>query len=65
MEMLMRAASAHELAMAFRLVFLAGALVVAFGLAFTIALEERPLRGPSNPNAGEPTAPATPIPDLH
>jgi EmrB/QacA subfamily drug resistance transporter len=65
METLMRAASAHELAMAFRLVFLAGALIVSFGLAFVIALEERPLRGPTNPNAGEPTAPATPIPDLH
>jgi hypothetical protein len=34
-------------------------------MAFTIALEERPLKGPSNPNAGEPTGPATPIPDLH
>jgi MFS family permease len=65
METLMRAASAHELAMAFRFVFIACALVVAFGMAFTIALEERPLKGPSNPNAGEPTGPATPIPDLH
>jgi EmrB/QacA subfamily drug resistance transporter len=65
METLMRAASAHELATAFRFVFVACALVVAFAMAFTIALEERPLKGPSNPNAGEPTAPATPIPDLH
>ncbi|HEX3442734.1 MAG TPA: MDR family MFS transporter [Pseudolabrys sp.] len=65
METLMRAASAHELANAFRFVFIACALVVAFGMAFTIALEERPLKGPSNPNAGEPTGPATPIPDLH
>jgi EmrB/QacA subfamily drug resistance transporter len=65
METLMRAASSHDLATAFRFVFLAGALVVSFAMAFTIALEERPLRGPTNPNAGEPTAPATPIPDLH
>jgi EmrB/QacA subfamily drug resistance transporter len=65
METLMRAASAHELAVAFRFVFIACALVVAFAMAFTIALEERPLKGPSNPNAGEPTAPATPIPDMH
>jgi MFS family permease len=65
MEMLMRSASANELAIAFRFVFIACALVVAFGMAFTIALEERPLKGPSNPNAGEPTGPATPIPDLH
>jgi EmrB/QacA subfamily drug resistance transporter len=66
MERLMRAASANELAMAFRFVFIACALVVAFGMAFTIALEERPLKGPPNPNAGEPTGPATPIPiDLH
>jgi EmrB/QacA subfamily drug resistance transporter len=61
-EMLARAASANELSYAFRFVFLACALVLAFGMAFLIALEERPLKGPSTPAAGAPTAPATPIP---
>ena len=64
MEMLARAASAHELSFAFRFVFLACALVLAFGMAFLIALEERPLKGPTTPSpaATAPTAPATPIP---
>jgi EmrB/QacA subfamily drug resistance transporter len=63
-EMLARAASAGELSYAFRFVFLACALVLAFGMAFLIALEERPLKGPTAPSAGAtaPTAPATPIP---
>jgi EmrB/QacA subfamily drug resistance transporter len=63
-EMLARAASAHELAYAFRFVFLACALVLAFGMSFLIAMEERPLKGPTTPSAGAtaPTAPATPIP---
>ena len=63
-EMLARAASAHELSFAFRFVFLACALVLAFGMAFLIAMEERPLKGPTTPSAGAtaPTAPATPIP---
>ena len=63
-EMLARAASATELSYAFRFVFLACALVLAFGMAFLIALEERPLKGPTTPSAGAtaPTAPATPIP---
>jgi len=63
-EMLARAASAPELAFAFRFVFLACALVLAFAMAFVIAMEERPLRGPAkhSPEAGAPTAPATPIP---
>jgi hypothetical protein len=40
------------------------ALVVAFGMAFLIAIEERALKGPAthSPAAGAPTAPATPIP---
>jgi hypothetical protein len=63
-EMLARAASAHELAIAFRFVFMACALVLAFSMAFVIAMEERPLKGPAthSPAAGAPTAPATPIP---
>jgi len=63
-EMLARSASAHELSVAFRFVFLACGLVLTFGMAFLISLEERPLKGPSTPSAGAtaPTAPATPIP---
>ncbi len=63
-EMLARAASAHELSFAFRFVFLACALVLSFGMAFLISLEERPLRGPAlhSPEAGAPSGPATPIP---
>lgn len=63
-EMLARTASAPELAYAFRFVFLACALVLSFGMAFLISMEERPLKGPSAPSqaATAPTAPATPIP---
>jgi hypothetical protein len=45
-------------------VFLACALVIGFGMAFLIAMEERVLRGPTrhSPEAGAPTAPGTPIP---
>jgi MFS family permease len=63
-EMLVRAASADVVAHAFRFVFLAGALVLGFGMAFLIAMEEVPLRGPGPSAAAEaPTAAATPIPD--
>ncbi|MGI8526556.1 MAG: MDR family MFS transporter [Pseudolabrys sp.] len=65
-EMLARAASAGELAYAFRFVFMAAALVLAFALTFTIAMEERPLKGPADapsPAATTPQAPATPIPE--
>ncbi len=57
-------ASANELAYAFRFVFLACALVLTFGLAFLISMEERPLKGPSAPSQGAtaPSGPATPIP---
>jgi len=43
---------------------MACALVLAFSVAFVIALEERVLKGPSahSPAAGAPTAAATPIP---
>jgi EmrB/QacA subfamily drug resistance transporter len=61
-EMLARAASANELAYAFRFVFMACALVLGFGMAFLIAMEQRPLRGPASPAAEAPAAPATPIP---
>lgn len=63
-EMLARAATASELSYAFRFVFLACALVLAFGMAFLIGMEERPLKGPTPPSGGAtaPTAPATPIP---
>ena len=63
-EMLARTASALELAYAFRFVFLACGLVLSFGMSFLIAMEERPLKGPSAPSqaVSAPTAPATPIP---
>jgi hypothetical protein len=63
-EMLARAASAHELSFAFRFVFLACALVLAFGMAFLIAMEQRPLKGPTPPSGGAtaPSGPATQIP---
>ena len=64
METLARTASADVLAVAFRFVFLACALVLAFGMAFLIALEERPLQGPPSAAAEAPTAPATSIPNV-
>jgi Na+/melibiose symporter-like transporter len=62
-EMLARSASASELSYAFRFVFLACALVLSFGMAFLISMEQKPLKGPSPPSGGAPTAPATPIPE--
>ena len=64
MEMLARSASAAELAFTFRFVFMTCALVLAFGMAFLIGMEERPLKGPTaqGPAATTPQAPATPIP---
>jgi hypothetical protein len=41
---------------------MACALVLAFGMAFLISMEERVLKGPATPAAVAPTAPATPIP---
>lgn len=61
-ETLARTASAPELAHAFRFVFITAALVLAFGFAFLIGMEERPLRGPPVAGAAVPTAPATSIP---
>jgi EmrB/QacA subfamily drug resistance transporter len=64
METLAHAASAETLRTAFSAVFVACAGVSGLGLAFLIAMEERPLRGPTlhSPEAGAPSAPATPIP---
>ena len=64
-EDLARAASADVLTQAFRAVFATCALVLCIGFALLIALEERPLRGPTPPSEGAiaPTGPATPIPD--
>jgi EmrB/QacA subfamily drug resistance transporter len=61
-EMLARSASAPELAYAFRFVFMACALVLTFGMAFLISMEQRPLRGPPSQGAEAPSGPATPIP---
>jgi len=63
-ETLARSASVDTLAFAFRFVFLACGLVLAFGMAFLIALEERPLQGPPSAAAEAPTAPATSIPNV-
>jgi MFS family permease len=62
-EMLARAASANELSSAFRFVFLACALATASGMAFLIAMEQRPLQGPTaSAGATAPSASATPTP---
>jgi hypothetical protein len=63
LDVLARSAASVDLANVFRFVFLAAALVLAFALAFLIAMEERVLRGPA---AKEPapasTGPITPQP---
>ncbi len=59
-ESLARTASEPELAIAFRFVFLAAMLVLCFGLAFLIAMEEKPLRGPARDSA-QPEGPSTPV----
>ncbi len=61
-EALARTASEPALAYAFRFVFLAAMLVLCFGLAFLIAMEEKPLRGPAKTPPG-PDAPAAPVQD--
>jgi EmrB/QacA subfamily drug resistance transporter len=60
-ETLARTASGTDLATAFRFVFLACALVLGFGLAFMIAMEEKPLRGPAQQKAKESVGSASPI----
>jgi EmrB/QacA subfamily drug resistance transporter len=63
LETLARVAPGDTLAHAFRFVFLTCGLVLAFALAFMVAMEERPLKGPPAPPAATaPQAPATPIP---
>jgi EmrB/QacA subfamily drug resistance transporter len=64
LEMLVHEASTPALGVAFRAVFIACVLVLCYGMTLLIALEERPLRGPAlhSPEAGAPSAPATPIP---
>jgi EmrB/QacA subfamily drug resistance transporter len=59
-EALARTASEPLVASAFRFVFLAAMLVLCFGLAFLIAMEEKPLRGPAK-EPPSPDAPATPV----
>ena len=59
-----RTASEPMLAYAFRFVFLAAALVMAFGLAFLVAMEEKPLRGPAAKEPPPPDAAATPVQSL-
>ncbi|MFN3350872.1 MDR family MFS transporter [Pseudorhodoplanes sp.] len=59
-EALARTASEPALAYAFRFVFLAAMLILCFGLAFLIGMEEKPLRGPAR-EAPPPDAPATPV----
>lgn len=60
-EVLARTASGDDLATVFRFVFLAGALVIGFGLAFTIAMEQKPLRGPSAKEQTTPDGPGVPV----
>jgi EmrB/QacA subfamily drug resistance transporter len=60
-EALARTASEPALAYAFRFVFLAAMLILCFGLAFLIGMEEKPLRGPARDSAPATDAPATPV----
>jgi EmrB/QacA subfamily drug resistance transporter len=60
-ETLARQATDTDLAQAFRFVFLAAALVLCFGLAFLIGMEQKPLRGPAATQTPQPDAPAAPV----
>jgi EmrB/QacA subfamily drug resistance transporter len=60
-EALARTASEPALAYAFRFVFLAAMLVLCFGLAFLIGMEQKPLRGPAAKETPLPDAPASPV----
>lgn len=62
-EVLARTASESDLTHAFRFVFLAICLVLAFGLAFIVAMEQKPLKGPAAATPPQPEAPATPVPE--
>jgi EmrB/QacA subfamily drug resistance transporter len=56
-EALARMASAPALVYAFRFVFLAAMLVLCFGLAFLIGMEQKPLRGPAKESHGPDVGP--------
>ena len=60
---LARAASPEALSNAFRGLFIACTLVIAFALAFVIAMEELPLRGRPSEALEAPTGPGAPFPD--
>lgn len=56
-DVLARTAASVDLAAVFRFVFLAGTLILGFSLAFLIAMEQKPLRGPSSKEQPAPVAP--------
>jgi MFS family permease len=58
---LARTASGADLAQAFRFVFMTSGLILAFGLAFMIAMEERPLRGPAVQQAAASVGNTSPV----
>jgi EmrB/QacA subfamily drug resistance transporter len=62
-EALARTASEPALAYAFRFVFLAAMLILCFGLAFLIGMEQKPLRGPAKDAAPATDAPSAPVQD--
>jgi EmrB/QacA subfamily drug resistance transporter len=62
-EALARTASEPALAYAFRFVFLAAMLILCFGLAFLIGMEEKPLRGPAKEAPPPTDAPSAPVQD--
>ncbi len=59
-DVLARNAEGVDLASVFRFVFLAAALTLGFGLAFLIAMEQLPLRGPAAKEQLTPAAPGSP-----
>jgi EmrB/QacA subfamily drug resistance transporter len=61
-DVLARTASGADLASVFRFVFLAAALVLGFGLAFMIAMEQKPLRGPAAKEQTRPVGAGSPVP---
>jgi MFS family permease len=61
-ETLARSALSADLASVFRFVFLAAGLVIAFALAFLIAMEQKPLRGPAAREQTTPDGPGAPLP---
>jgi hypothetical protein len=55
-EALARSSAGVDFASVFRFVFLSAGLVLGFGLAFVIAMEQRPLRGPAAKDAPSSTS---------